>query len=711
MEKLFINKPEFEKNASGRKYLGADSNTWVKEIIVNFLESYPMLQNEPLTVTWEKTKFDKGYATGKLNIPSASVTVPIIVKDFIMAPLDVVNRAGVFLPLNEFTIKELLTSKTPFNRMTSSAPEVDLTLFGEGTELQFSPTGSSSPSSMGDASSKTRDAVKVGSFIDHITNVDRNDVASLLTPLKDRTILASFELNDNIDVLEKLSTISLASVTDEYEALVRDLNLDISYVYEDENGNTFLKQANSRIDYVWEIPITSSELDDLKIKAVEDKRESFKFASYEEQEVVKSDPTIGDCGYFKLGESKTPQVCIVNISKTPETSEKYATYKLDKGYIALNDNNDYFINDRNNIKIAQAIEVAGTDPNIGDYGVWVVNDKATEPFVVESIYKSATHGEYEIVGNRGISKVAYYPIVSNRDDLVVKEDKVNTDFKAAYYVPGNAKFIKLNNDLSKSAELTDAYLSEKLASIENNYGLLKIAGFNTLSGKYQFHVVEDANEIVKKAEYEYDIPVTADFVTVERAVVEESKSIVKHACGRDNAGLYYLEGPEFKKYAQAHEVRNLSKDVAVWSLLHCKGSEEDIKKLAELKYGEQFVVNANLEAPVSVKDLANTLEHAIESFDNATPLKKNLIKQAAVLQDKSTVDAILSLGLINKRNLMEYVSMLPNYEVVLSELAELLLMTRMGLAGVDEYAVTDALEALSQVVKGLKEVQSVTSLK
>lgn len=114
---------------------------------------------------------------------------------------------------------------------------------------------------------------------------------------------------------------------------------------------------------------------------------------------------------------------------------------------------------------------------------------------------------------------------------------------------------------------------------------------------------------------------------------------------------------------------------------------------------------------MSVKDLANTLEHAIESFDNATPLKKNLIKQAAVLQDKSTVDAILSLGLINKRNLMEYVSMLPNYEVVLSELAELLLMTRMGLAGVDEYAVTDALEALSQVVKGLKEVQSVTSLK
>ena len=99
MEQLFINKPVFEKNAASRKYLGQDSSTWVKEIITTFLNEYPMLQNEPLTVTWEKTKFDKGYAAGKLNIPSVGVTVPIIINEFILMPMDIITKGKVFLPL------------------------------------------------------------------------------------------------------------------------------------------------------------------------------------------------------------------------------------------------------------------------------------------------------------------------------------------------------------------------------------------------------------------------------------------------------------------------------------------------------------------------------------------------------------------------------------------------------------------------------------
>ena len=99
MEQLFLNKPEFEKKAGSRKYLGQDTALWVKDIITLFLTEYPMLQNEPLTVTWEKTQFDKGYATGKLNIPSVGATVPIIVKEWVLSPLDVINKQGTFLPL------------------------------------------------------------------------------------------------------------------------------------------------------------------------------------------------------------------------------------------------------------------------------------------------------------------------------------------------------------------------------------------------------------------------------------------------------------------------------------------------------------------------------------------------------------------------------------------------------------------------------------
>jgi len=198
---------------------------------------------------------------------------------------------------------------------------------------------------------------------------------------------------------------------------------------------------------------------------------------------------------------------------------------------------------------------------------------------------------------------------------------------------------------------------------------------------------------------------------MEKYKIENEKNIVKHACGRDSVGLYYFSGPEFKKYSEQHSIRDLNKDQAIWSLLHCKGSEQDINKLANLKQGEVFEVNTNLHAPVSVKELARTVENAVESFDEFMPLKRTLVKHAAVMKNKMTVDAMLSLGLINKKNLLEYVSMIPNYEVVLSELSELLLMTRMGLSGVNANAVEDTIQAFSQVVQGLKEVQSVTSLK
>ncbi len=714
MEQLFLNQPEFDKSGAMRKFLGQDSTVWVKDIITAFLSDYPMLQNEPLTVTWEKTKFEKGFATGKLNIPSVGLTVPIIIKEWILLPMDVITKQGIFLPLNEFTMGELLTSKNPF-KAVQYTPKKQLMLFTDGNTLQYSPTGESSPVGTGESINQTRDAIKVGSFIDRITDVNIVDVENLLLEIKDEKLEEHFENNETSEILDKLATVKTASSEDEFEALVRDLDLDISLVHEDVNGNKFMKQANSKIDYIWETPINDDDVDVLKFKAITNEEESFKFASYEELETTISNPLPGDYGFFMTAtnEIKTPQVCIVNITKTADVSEKYSTFLCGGGYIAINENKDYYLNDRDTIKTADVNDIVGDSPNIGDFGVWIVNNVATKPFEVESIYKSTTPGEYEVVGNRGISKVGYYPITSKHDALTPLDRRFNTDFESAFYVPGNARFVKLSRDLSKDMTFTDSHLAVKIANAQNEYGLLKVAGFNAISGKYQFHIVEETESkgIEKISEYEYDIPVNAGFVTVEKQKVETERNILKHTCGRDAVGLYYFSGPEFSKYAESHPTRDLVKDDAIWTLLHCKGSEEDIKKLGVLKYNGKFEASTNLHAPIPIADLASTIENAVESFDDFMPLRKSLVKQASVMKDKATVDAMLSLGLINKRNMMEYVSMIPNYEVTLSQLSELLLMARMGMSGISDTALEDTIESMSQVVKGLKEIESVATLK
>jgi len=711
MSALFINIPEFDKTASLRQFLGNDNTTWVKQIILTLLKKYPFLQNEYLSVSWEKTDFNKGYAVGKINLPGGKTTIPVIVKEWILFPLDVINKDGVFLPLNDWTVSEIFTQKSPFQAAKKEI-NPELTLFSGDGELQFSPTGGTAPVNISEGVSKVRDAVKVASFIDRLTNINQKDVENILTEIKNNNVEKLFYKNQTADILEKLGTIKIANTEDDVDALVRDLNLDISFIYEDEYGNKFLKQANSKVDYVWEVPVDEAEIETLKLKTSSEEAENFKFASYEVKPVIKSDPTIGDTGYFEINDTKTPEITIINITKPSSNINKYAIYDCEGQNLVINENHDYFLDDNSTIKTGSTIELNGTIPQVGDFGIWVVGDKATRPFEVISIYKSASPGEYEIVGTAGINKIAYYPIRVQNENLLEYDKPINTDFSGAYYVPGNAKFVKLAKDLSEDLNVTNRYLSEKLASNNQEYGLLKIAGFNLNGGKYIIHVVDttETGGIIKKSEYEYDVPVSSDFITLEEIKVDESKTLIKHACGKDTCGLYYFNGPEFAKYAQEHPIRDLDKNSAIWTLLHCRGSETDIRKLAELNSGEEFLITSKLQAPKTVKELAKALEKTAEAFEEYMPLKKVLVKQAAVMVDKSTVDAILSLGLINRKNLLEYVSMIPNYEIILSQLAELLVMTRLGLSGISEYAVADTIEALSQVVQGLKEIQSVTKI-
>lgn len=706
MSSLFIKKPDFEKVAASRHFLGTDHTTWVKQIITHLLKQYPFLQNHYITVSWEKTDFNKGYAVGKISLGSG-ITIPVIVKEWVLYPLDVINKNGSFLPLNTWTAGEIFTSQVPF---APAKREVnpELTLFGD-EELQFSPTGGTAPSNISEGVSKTRPAVKVASFIDRITNVNPKDVENILLKIKENNLEKQFVRNKTAEVLQKLSTIKLASIEDDVESIVRDLDLDISFVYEDEYGNKFLKQANSKVDYTWEVSVTDDEIETLRFKANPDGSGSFKFASYETQPVVISDPTIGDTGYFQLNNTTTPTLTIVNITKPKDSFQKFAVFSCDDRKLVIDENNNYYINDKLLVKTGGTFEVKGSIPQIGDYGTWVINNKAVEPFEVISIYKSATPGEYEIVGTTGIKKIAYYPIRVQGEDLITYDKTLNTDFAGGYYVPGNAKFIKLGKDLADDPNFAEKYLQEKIAEQDSEYGLLKIAGFNTSNGKIVVHIVDDKtqNAIIKKSEYEYDVPVQASFVMLQEVKVTNEGSIKKHACGRDSAGLYYFVGPEFNKYAESHPIRDLDRNSAIWTLLHCRGAEHDIRKLASLDVNQEFYITTKLEAPKPVKELAKELEKAAEAFDEFMPLKKVLVKHAAAMVDKSTVDAILSLGLINKKNLIEYVSMIPNYEIVLSQLAELLIMIRLGMSGISEYAVADSIEALSQVLLGLKEIESV----
>ena len=84
----------------------------------------------------------------------------------------------------------------------------------------------------------------------------------------------------------------------------------------------------------------------------------------------------------------------------------------------------------------------------------------------------------------------------------------------------------------------------------------------------------------------------------------------------------------------------------------------------------------------------------------------NLIKEASVIPDKTTVDSVLSLGMLNSDNVAEFVQYIPQFEMCAQVLAKLLLSVRMGLRIVPEEAVKSAMQGLSTVVETLRAVQT-----
>ena len=280
--------------------------------------------------------------------------------------------------------------------------------------------------------------------------------------------------------------------------------------------------------------------------------------------------------------------------------------------------------------------------------------------------------------------------------------------KNAFYVPGNAKFVKLsgskttkdlNQEINKAANLSE----------------LKIITRANRSDQVVYPVSLEAPDLINHVTEKnaYYLPRNAEFIKLTKEIeIEHDRPYEKvaHHCGRDSAGLYYLEGPEFRKYAETHEVRNLNAQEAKWSLIHCGAAKEDVEKLANLQPSEVVAIRNEIQAPAKLSEIEGAMKTAYDKASvSIDKLRCDLIKEASVLQDKGTVDAVLSLNLLNKENIMDYIQLAPNLEKTASDLAKTLITVRMGLSHIPEQAVKTAMVSLAGVAATLRQLESVVS--
>jgi len=729
MNQLFLT-PTIEKQATYH-VIGRDQTQWVKDIVTKFLEEYPFLQNSPLTVTWTKKDATKGYAVGSLHVLGGQV--PLIIKEGALAPMDVIMFPGnATVPLSESILKELMAEPTPFKGVTMAKGKSNLGLWGETVAgLQWSPTDTDTDALNTEESSSTRDAIKVSSFIDNIGQIGKDAAKEILLEVKNSPeLLEGFKKNGTLSVLEKLA--KAVDAVDEVDSFVRGLEIDRQCLFSDKFGNYHVKMANHQVDHTWEVEIAPNEVETIveKFAACKPQKKSAKTLkkanaykildkkaylyvdesknwsilegdlvknSVENVKIASNTPQIGDIGVWKIDDVVTTPFEIIAISKNAEF-EKGNLYKLANrvGSLYINEQKEWSIDDKTITKTATVVDIEGVDPQVGDHGCWIIGDVATTPFDIVGMQKLSTVGGWKIIAHDGLNKVSYYPIRPKNASITAHDAE-----KSAFYVPGNAKFVRLDQKLVKIAGLTRANTAAES-------GIIEILALEGLTKRSFLITRQKDGQFEKNSAY---IPENADFIKLSSRIKisEDNFDLLEPTAivTRDTSGLYNVSGNVAEKYAAMHSIRDLEKNDIKWALTHLGATIVDLQKVANLKKGEFTKISSDLSCPVDPKVIITAIKTNYDaSSSKIAMLTKNLVKEAAVLTDETTVDAVLSLGLLRKNNVAEYIALIPDYEKIMSELAKLLVSTRLGMTQLPEYVVKNAMEGVTSVVEILRGIRA-----
>lgn len=164
-----------------------------------------------------------------------------------MSPLDILMLPEITLPLNHYFLQQIYQKPEAFKGLDDGKRNPYQSLFGSQNSLQFSPTSEYSGGSGG--SRVVRDAVKVASILDTLSYVNPDDAKDMLSELRDESVFRAYEDNNNLSAFNKIAEIAKKSrASSALEDAIRSLDIDRQMTYEDEYGNKFVKQANSRVN-------------------------------------------------------------------------------------------------------------------------------------------------------------------------------------------------------------------------------------------------------------------------------------------------------------------------------------------------------------------------------------------------------------------------------------------------------------------------------
>jgi hypothetical protein len=693
MENLFSEDPQFRRVQY--KKISDNVREWQQEISALVAERLPKDLGLDVTMVFQTVDEEKGYGVGTAIAQDTStgkqIGVPVIVKAWHLAPVDLFFSEGKLYPLTDDNIAKIFYQNS----------------LGAGLATQKPP-----PNMADDVFADARNPPLGGKYsyssslsvLDLIRGtIDPKDHRLFKEAFaKDPRLLAAFHKRGNFDVIQKYAA-ETPEKPSEQERINKDRTAAVFTIKKDGPDSYRLYSA---LDEVYDPSMVTTDRQGLRNWL--DMRRS-ELWDYE------NDPlhSIDQYGHFTIEPPKTPYGADVD-GPSGNGVDGSGSYAASLG-------------EHKNPWVFDPLQDDRTVATIGSFGRYAVRDRdgvIAKGWVIPNVvgFDGSPLPTKLFLGKALASiqgRISGIPLYGDDEDVGLQPDRADTGkigtlvYRDGDRVLATSPFqvtsVTVYKNLRSLGVVDYKGNQANLILSPNVNGIVRVADnqrtdLGPLCGTGKNYIVSAKMFFVRMPRL---CPISEspdDFKRVALEHLDLNPIKVAQANGR-----YIFRGGAVSKYASAnpkfdfnylprHEAEFLLRS---WGLDQEKTAEvlDGVKRHVQLEVHHLQFPPLPHEVKVASNQAVTKLAAAIK------PPMADLIKAAANLEDAQTVDSVLGLGFINEENVARFASAKPMLWEVSHMLAKLLLGARMGMEDIPEEAVRSALMHIQRVIEGLNRLK------
>lgn len=688
MENLFSEDPMFRRVQY--KKLSDNVREWQQEISALVAEKLPNDLDLTTTVTFQKVDDEKGYAVGsavaKDQSSGTSIGIPIIVKSWELAPLDLFFKENKVYPLSNDNIAKIFYQSSLGAGLATRKPPPNLS-DDSMNESRTPPLGGkysySSPLSM----------------ISHIGGtLGAKDIELMKVAVEENpNILSAYKRRGTFDTLMKFAAEKPLPTEQDEANLERTIS---TFTVKKDGPNNY--RLFCALDEVYDPVMVSTDRQGLKDFLDMRKAELWDYESdpfvqmdryghytLTAPETVYGKEVDGPSGHgADMGPHKNPWVFDpLQDDRIVRTVDKFGRY---------------------GVKDADGVMAKGwIIPNVVDF------DGAAKPIKL-FLGKSLSSMQGRIAGiplndDSDVNLVADRPDAGKVGTLVYREGK-RIFATVPFQVTGVTVFkgirsLAVNDYREHQANLILSPNIEGIVPVSDS----QRAEMGPLMGPGKNYLVSAKMFFVKMPRMCNISEGPDDFKRSAAKHLDLNPVKVAHANGR-----YIFRGGALAKYASAgskiaFDFNSLPRHEADF-LLQSWGldSEKTAEVLDMSKERIQLEVH-HLNFPGTDSHVKTASPERLKIIADMKPPMADLLKVAGNIDDAQSVDSVLSLGFVNNENVSRFAAVKPMLWDISHMLSKLLLASRLGMDDIPEEYVRSALNYVQKIIKGLGRLKMLES--